>query len=112
MGVRWQPLNGTFTAMQAPEPVSGRAGAPSGALALRRLGPWNDEALAEALDVLSKPVRLAIARALKEPRCLSEIAIAPSVNSRESRFRGTLLARQTVKEHLDRLVAVGIVSAR
>lgn len=79
---------------------------------MQRFASWSDEELAQALDALSNPVRLAIARALKEPRCLSEIDVAPSGLVRGPRIRGTILARQTVKEHLDRLVSVGIVSAR
>ena len=79
---------------------------------MKRFAPFSDDELANALDALSNPVRLAIARALREPRCLSEIGIAPAARSRAMSVRGNILSRQTVKEHLDRLAGAGIVVAR
>jgi DNA-binding transcriptional ArsR family regulator len=68
--------------------------------------------LAKALDALSSPVRLAIVRALEEPRSLCEIGISPSdYPARGSGVRGSILSRQTVKMHIDRLAEVGIVQA-
>lgn len=72
-----------------------------------------DAAFAVALDALSNPVRLAIARALKEPRCLSEIVVVASDGLQPgARVRGSILARQTIKQHLNRLLLAGIVVAR
>lgn len=74
--------------------------------------PYTDDELACALRALSHPVRLAIVRALREPRCLSEIGISPSQEGgRAGIRRGEILARQTVKHHLDLLAEVGIVVA-
>jgi DNA-binding transcriptional ArsR family regulator len=73
---------------------------------------YSDDQLAKALDALSNPVRLSIARALTEPRCLSEIGIAPTANPRGLGVRGNILARQTVKQHLDRLADAGIIITR
>lgn len=78
---------------------------------MRSLGLDEDGGLANALDALSSPVRLAIARALREPRCLSEIGVAPAPKAGQERSRRTLLARQSVKEHIDRMVSAGIVIA-
>lgn len=77
---------------------------------MKRSAPYTDDELAKALDALSNPVRLAILRALEEPRCLSQIGISPSGSARAS-GRGEILARQTVKQHLDRLAGAGIVVA-
>lgn len=73
---------------------------------------YTDDELAWALRALLHPVRLAIVRALEEPRCLSEIRISPSQGGgRAGIRRGEVLARQTVKQHLDLLASVGIVVA-
>lgn len=69
-----------------------------------------DADLAKALDALSSPVRLAIVRALEEPRSLCEIGVSPSANvPKDGVLRGRILARQTVKLHIDRLASAGIV---
>jgi DNA-binding transcriptional ArsR family regulator len=73
---------------------------------------YDGEELARALDALSNPIRLAILRAVEEPRCLSEIGIVPTGPSPGARLRGGILSRQTVKMHLDRLAAAGIVIAK
>jgi DNA-binding transcriptional ArsR family regulator len=74
---------------------------------------YNDDELAWALAALSHPVRLAIVRALEEPRCLSEIGITPApMGGRTGVVRGEVLARQTVKQHLERLTSAGIVVAQ
>lgn len=63
--------------------------------------------LAAALGVLSSPVRLAILRQLRSPKTLKEVRVRP-VGSDTTR----LLARQTVKEHLDKLLDIGVVLPR
>lgn len=68
-----------------------------------------DPKLSEALAALGNPVRLALLRQLRLPRALSEIRV--SVRG-EDGSPERLLARQTVKEHLDRLVQVGFVVTR
>lgn len=79
---------------------------------MKPLAQFSDAELANALDALSSPVRLAIARALREPRCLSEIGVGPASKSGSTGVRGAILARQSVKEHIDRMTSAGIVVAR
>ncbi len=66
-----------------------------------------DVTLAKALDALSSPTRLALLRALRAPKALAEIHV-PAGEGDEDRP----LARQTVKEHLEKLVLLGFVAAR
>lgn len=65
-----------------------------------------DDALATALAALSSPTRLAILRALRAPRALGEIHV------RSSDADARPLARQTIREHLDKLIGVGMVTSR
>jgi DNA-binding transcriptional ArsR family regulator len=67
------------------------------------LDPEAAAALAEALRALAAPTRLQLLRDLRTPKTVTEV---------EVRVAGRLLARQTVKQHLDLLVAVGVVVAR
>lgn len=76
----------------------------------REESPPDPEELTQALDTLASPVRLAIVRQLRTPKVLKEIEVTSSRSGPGSDDRP--LARQTVKEHLDRLVDIGIVSPR
>lgn len=67
------------------------------------------EPLAGTLASLSHPVRLAILELLHEPRVLKEIRVQRRGPDDD---RGRVLARQTVREHLDRLVEEGFVQPR
>ena len=66
-----------------------------------------DGPLAEALSALGSPTRLALMRAVRAPRALREIEVG---TTEEGKTRP--LARQTVREHLDRLIEVGVVTTR
>lgn len=66
-----------------------------------------DEPLANALTTLGSPVRLRILRQLRAPKVLREIEVA-SVRP----DGGRTASRQTVREHLDRLLEVGMVVRR
>jgi DNA-binding transcriptional ArsR family regulator len=70
-------------------------------------GP-QDAPLAEALGALASPTRLALVRALRAPRALREIEVGAADDGQKARP----LARQTVREHLEKLVQVGVVSTR
>ena len=63
---------------------------------------------AATLDVLSNPTRLAILHALRAPARLSDIRVAgvegPGVE-------GRVISRQAVRQHLDRLLRIGVVAA-
>lgn len=67
-----------------------------------------DVRVAEALGALAHDVRVALLRELRTPKALREVEI----RVREADGRERPLARQTVKEHLDRLVEAGAVLAR
>lgn len=70
--------------------------------------PASDGPLIEALGALASPVRLALLRELRAPKTLREIDVrAPAGPDQPARP----LARQTIKEHLDRLVQIGVVVA-
>ncbi len=71
-----------------------------------------DERLAAALTVFSNPVRIAILRSLSAPRILRDVRVRAPGGGVPDRARGAVLSRQTVKEHLDKLVASGVVVAR
>ena len=64
-----------------------------------------DESLAAALGALSSPTRLQILRALRTPRTLAEIHVRAPETDRN-------IARQTVREHLNKLIQVGMVVTR
>lgn len=71
----------------------------------------NAAELAQLLEILASPVRLAILRALRTPRTLSELRV------RAEQARGGLnpdryISRQGVREHLDRLILAGFVRRR
>lgn len=68
--------------------------------------PLDDEEreLAAALGALSNATRLAILRRLREPRGIGDIEVGGQAAPR-------LLARQSVREHLDRLLEAGFVAA-
>lgn len=68
-----------------------------------------DERLCAALDAMSNPLRVALLRELRTPKTLTEIALHAEDATRPDESR--LLARQTVKVHLDRLLAPGLVVA-
>lgn len=67
----------------------------------------HDAELLEALAALAHPSRLRLIRALRTPKILQEIQVRG-----ESPAETRPLARQTVKEHLDRLLRTGLVLAR
>ncbi len=69
-----------------------------------------DERLSVALASLANPARISILRKLCTPRFLKDLEVY--VPSRDEPDHQRLLARQTVKEHLDRLVKEEIVVAR
>lgn len=64
-----------------------------------------DESLATALGALSSPTRLQILRALRTPKTLAEIHVRAPEADRN-------IARQTVREHLNKLIQVGMVATR
>ncbi|HWH08930.1 MAG TPA: helix-turn-helix domain-containing protein, partial [Candidatus Thermoplasmatota archaeon] len=67
-----------------------------------------DAALATTLAALANPVRLAILRQLRTPRALGDIRVL----SDEPRGPGEPdrpLSRQAVRQHLDRLLDIGVV---
>lgn len=65
----------------------------------------HDEHLANALNALASPTRLQILRALRTPRALAEIHVRAPEGERN-------IARQTVREHLNKLIQVGMVASR
>lgn len=67
-----------------------------------------DAQLATVLDALASPTRLALIRALRAPKTLTEIELRPP----DGPAGGRPLARQTVREHLDRLIQAGMVMTR
>lgn len=64
--------------------------------------------LADTLSSLANPVRLAILNLLQEPRVLKDIRIKRPTSDGRRR----VLARQTVREHLDRLAEEDLVRSR
>jgi hypothetical protein len=63
-----------------------------------------DEQLSTALMGLASPVRIALLRQVRTPKILKEIKVyAPGATAGEE-DRARILARQTVKENLERLV--------
>lgn len=70
-------------------------------------GP-RDARLSEVLGSLSSPVRLALLRALRTPKALREVDVGIVEGDRPPRP----LARQTVREHLGKLVESGVVVTR
>lgn len=79
--------------------MMGSMGAPAS------LPATSDDRLSAALGALASPTRLQLLRALRRPRALAEIQIRAADDAR-------LLARQTVREHLNKLTQVGMVSTR
>lgn len=67
----------------------------------------SDATLAIALAVLASPTRLALLRTLRAPRTLHEIRVRGEGSEEEP-----LLARQSVKDHLERLERAGVVTSR
>jgi DNA-binding transcriptional ArsR family regulator len=70
--------------------------------------PAEDLLLTRALGAMASPVRVAILRQLQTPRQLADIAVS---TAKAKGTRGATLARQTVKEHLGRLMEAGFVLA-
>ncbi len=66
-----------------------------------------DKRLADALSALSNPVRLTLIRQLRDPHVLKELKVSTPSSGRERP-----MSRQSVKEHLDRLISAGAVAAR
>ncbi len=64
-----------------------------------------DANLSRILDALASPTRIAILRELRTPKTLSEIQV-------RTPDRTGALARQTVRQHLDRLTACDLVVGR
>lgn len=71
----------------------------------------SDRRLATALESLANPVRLTILRALREPRVLKEIRVA-SDREGETGLSDGPISRQSVKEHLERLLKIDAIEAR
>lgn len=67
-----------------------------------------DDALSRSLQALAHPSRLALLRQLRTPRTLREIQLR-STGQDEA---GRSISRQAVREHLDRLIVIGVVHAR
>ena len=66
-------------------------------------------AFTAALGALATPARILLLRAIRTPKTVTEIKLKlPG----EAEGHDRVLARQTVKQHLDRLVEVGVVHAR
>lgn len=70
--------------------------------------PHPDTQLAALLGALASGTRLSILRTLRQPKALAEIEVRPP----EEGGTGRALARQTVREHLDRLIQSGLVTTR
>lgn len=68
-----------------------------------------DEALVRALAALASPVRFALLRKLRVPRTLSEIEVRTPADEGDAARK---ISRQAVREHLDRLIDIGVVTAR
>lgn len=71
-------------------------------------GPEDAATLADALRALSTPARIRLLREVRTPKTVTEIVLRGAA----AKGTGRVLARQTVKEHLDRLVGMGLVVAR
>lgn len=81
-----------------------------------------DDALSRSLNALAHPSRLALLRQLRTPKTLREIQLrsqAPSERGLASPSHamgndeaGRSISRQAVREHLDRLIAIGVVHVR
>jgi hypothetical protein len=69
-----------------------------------------DRNLAAALEVLASPIRLTLLRQLRSPRALREIEVRVAEEGQQGPARN--LARQTVRDHLERLLAIGVVTTR
>lgn len=70
--------------------------------------PVNYVALAEFLDALAYPVRLELLHKLRFPHEVSELEITPH-DPADDGSEDRPLARQTVQQHVDKLVAAGFV---
>lgn len=64
-----------------------------------------DRPLTDCLGALSSPTRLAVIRALRAPKALKEIDVRAGPDAPP-------MARQTIRTHLDVLLAVGLATAR
>lgn len=71
-----------------------------------------DETLAQRFAALASPVRLAVLREVATPRTVTEIHVRPSAAGAGGGGADRNVSRQTVREHLDRLVAAGLVLPR
>lgn len=69
------------------------------------------EKLVEYFRALAYPTRLELLHILRFPHALPDIRLAPR-QSREGQNPERVVARQTVQEHLDKLMEIGIVAAR
>lgn len=68
-----------------------------------------EQRLAQALAVIGSQVRLQLLRELRRPRTITEIRLNATEGSRGEGGAGRPLARQTVREHLDKLIDLGLV---
>lgn len=68
--------------------------------------------LVAALAALASPVRLSLLRMIRTPKTLKEIKLRVPAEAEAGTPRDRVLSRQTVKEHLDRLVEISVVVAR
>ncbi|MEA3199660.1 MAG: hypothetical protein QOE90_1088 [Thermoplasmata archaeon] len=67
-----------------------------------------DGALARALEALASVPRLSLLRQLQTPRILREIRVRSSADD----DRAGSISRQAIREHLDRLLEIGVIHAR
>lgn len=67
-----------------------------------------DEALSQSLQALAHPTRLALMRQLRTPRTLREISLRSATGDDAVRS----ISRQAIREHLERLLAIGVVHRR
>ncbi|HUR69723.1 MAG TPA: FHA domain-containing protein [Candidatus Thermoplasmatota archaeon] len=73
-----------------------------------------DDALARSLVALAHPSRLALLRQLRAPKTLREISLRPGASAgggSSAGDEGRSISRQAVREHLDRLMGIGVVHA-
>src|SRR5438552_13247741 len=67
-----------------------------------------DVDLVRALDVLASQPRLALLRQLRQARTLRDIRIFSAGDGGDERS----ISRQAIRDHLDRLIAIGVVQQR
>lgn len=69
----------------------------------------NDEAIARALFALGNPARLALLKQLRTPKLISEIRVTAG---ERDELGARTISRQAVREHIERLLEIGVVSTQ